>query len=571
MDPKKEHNSEELESLQNSELSDTFDLDEKIILKNEKVKNIFTNKISDLTLSRTKISFILMTLTIGILAPIFIIGAIIVIYYYTVMKTSSVSFLWFSDIHYEPYYNETASCFSLCRNEITTWNSVPCGDYNNSIKDVKKEFGRYGCNTPLTLLRESIKQMKKKQESSNYKFGILSGDIISHGLSEIVQNNQDRNQQLYSINTLSESIENSLDNDFYYDEFIGRKYREALNTLNQYERNNILTDAKTRITQAFRTVIEEISSVFNDIPIFLTIGNNDVVHDYQWPLNDDWIYVIYNGFKHLWSNYSYINDSEFISSKLGVYTVLQLPDLQNTRLISFNSLVYSPKIQQSQEVRERAIWQLSWIENQLKITKENNQKVLLLYHIPIGANGYSENQRQWVDEYEKEFLRISELYKETIIAHLCGHFHFESFKLLGNNENPFGTLLVSPSITPFFFNNPSYRVFNIRKQTQTLEDYQNYFLDIEKQEDNQNFVKQYQFTESYNLNDLSVSSMFQLYKKIWIENDFSILASYFFRSRSSFMPKKPEYKCAMYHQQRDQFDKCVKQQNVGIVPNIRIW
>ena len=79
-------------------------------------------------------------------------------------KSSSTSFLLFSDIHLDLFYKEGAPAgkMSFCRNE-----SMP-STYN-------APYGRIGCDSPLTLLNQVLSAMKEQESNVSVDFVMLSG------------------------------------------------------------------------------------------------------------------------------------------------------------------------------------------------------------------------------------------------------------------------------------------------------------------------------------------------------------------------------------------------------------
>eukprot|EP00818_Percolomonas_sp_WS_P006258 CAMPEP_0117439074 /NCGR_PEP_ID=MMETSP0759-20121206/2381_1 /TAXON_ID=63605 /ORGANISM="Percolomonas cosmopolitus, Strain WS" /LENGTH=686 /DNA_ID=CAMNT_0005230785 /DNA_START=179 /DNA_END=2236 /DNA_ORIENTATION=+ len=498
----------------------------------------------------------------------FCVAALVFWIQYATKDRNKSSFLWFSDIHMEPYYNDTASCFQMCRNQLTAWNTTPCGNYRE-FRDVPKEYGRYGCNTPRELLRATLLEMKAKTGTKyGMNFGIYTGDIAAHGISEVVKDMNDRRTILTGFNGQNSEEEHVAPmTNGHYDESLGLRSMSLHQSLFP---SITFINATEVVRETLETVVNDIHEVFHDLPIFLAIGNCDVVHDYQWTTDRKWIMELHKLFKKLWNGWEYVDDSDFVTSRTGNYVVTQLPGLPNMRLISFNALVFSPLNHQNAEITALANWSLSWIEKQLMEAEEEKQTVLLVYHIPVGMNAFSDTP-QWIEDYENRFLTMTQRYKNTVESHLCGHFHYESFKLLTDEEtkDPFAVLLVSPSVSPFFFSNPSFREFVI--DSDHIVDYYNYFFDLEQQDSGVHYTRQHQFQQAYQLPDLSLSSMYALYETLWIKKDFYTLAQYSFRRRSQFMPKTPEYMCSMTHQKKEDMHECVHKKNVGVVPGVRMW
>ena len=53
-------------------------------------------------------------------------------------------------------------------------------------------------------------------------------------------------------------------------------------------------------------------------------------------------------------------------------------------LLVLNSLYWSVAVDHSAEISQKAVQQLTWLENQLELAKRRGQKVILASHIPAG-------------------------------------------------------------------------------------------------------------------------------------------------------------------------------------------
>ena len=114
--------------------------------------------------------------------------------------------------------------------------------------------------------------------------------------------------------------------------------------------------------------------------------------------------------------------------------------------------------------------------------------------------------------------RFSELFFFLLVAHIFGHTHTDTFRVLTDKyRNPTGALLLAPSITPLVTHqypktvgtNPGIRQYLYRNNSKSLLDYQQYFVDLEKA----NLVEYiqwtllYNFSQMYNVSDLTGSSL----------------------------------------------------------------
>eukprot|EP01083_Nonionella_stella_P039566 107603_1 len=78
------------------------------------------------------------------------------------------TFMTLSDVHYDPFYNETVSAKTFCRSinqeSVTT--------------AAKAEFGRQKCDSPLKLIQSTLAKMAEVNPSPD--FILIPGDLIAH-------------------------------------------------------------------------------------------------------------------------------------------------------------------------------------------------------------------------------------------------------------------------------------------------------------------------------------------------------------------------------------------------------
>jgi len=149
--------------------------------------------------------------------------------------------------------------------------------------------------------------------------------------------------------------------------------------------------------------------------------------------------------------------------------------------------------------------QLVWLRNELYAAENNNQSVFIIGHIPPGC---STCISAWSSRYRALIDRFSYL----IRGQFFGHTHVDQFEVVRSykDETPIGVILVAPSLTTFSYHNPSFRVFEIDTDTNTVLNYDQYFLNLTKWNTNTTGPLEwdinYSFLESYNLPDMSPAS-----------------------------------------------------------------
>ncbi len=135
--------------------------------------------------------------------------------------------------------------------------------------------------------------------------------------------------------------------------------------------------------------------------------------------------------------------------------------------------------------------ELTWLDSQLAAAQAAGETVWLLMHVPPGVDTQTTatNAEQagtpnkvtatttsmmWQTGYQAMFLGILQKYPGVITFALGAHTHMDEYRTgLGDT-----VLSQSPSISPFFGNNPAFRVFTITHDRWLPTDYQSFNCDL---------------------------------------------------------------------------------------------
>ena len=136
--------------------------------------------------------------------------------------------------------------------------------------------------------------------------------------------------------------------------------------------------------------------------------------------------------------------------------------------------------------------QLSWMDEELRMAKRN-ENIFILSHVPPGH--FERNPREPLftiptgQELTKRFVDIvtERSTASKITAHFYGHTHTDTFRLFMKNGDAAGVAYVAPSITPSLWLenkaygvNPGFRMFSYESDTDTVLDYQQYYLPLDQ-------------------------------------------------------------------------------------------
>ncbi|XP_077973998.1 acid sphingomyelinase-like phosphodiesterase 3b isoform X2 [Styela clava] len=168
--------------------------------------------------------------------------------------------------------------------------------------------------------------------------------------------------------------------------------------------------------------------------------------------------------------------------------------------------------------------EFAWMEDSLNSAKQNSQKVFLVGHIP---SGYFEHAAiepwYWLyPEYNERFNDIIRSYADVISGQFFGHHHTDHFKIFKDASGKvISSVLLTPGITPWMTtlpgvddgaNNPGIRLIEYDRDSLHLKDYQQYYLDLAKaNNDSQSeaadmWELEYTATEAFNIPDISTVS-----------------------------------------------------------------
>jgi len=164
------------------------------------------------------------------------------------MSTSTGSdtqyFLWFSDIHYDPYYS-TKDAYRAGYNTTAVCNST-------SIPSM----GSIGCDSPKALVDSALAYASKIAASPS--FFVLSGDSIRHGVDMLYASNDHEGSE----NRVGSEVEVAAQSEYH-------------------------TDAMKKAGEIINDLMAIISDAFPDVEVIVSIGNNDVVPDYYLELQGE--------------------------------------------------------------------------------------------------------------------------------------------------------------------------------------------------------------------------------------------------------------------------------------------
>ncbi len=352
-------------------------------------------------------------------------------------------FLWFSDVHYDPYYS-TKDAYTAGYNSKAVCNS-------KSIPSM----GSVGCDSPKALVDSALAHAAEVAASPS--FIVLSGDSIRHDVD-----------MLYA-STNHEGSENRV------------KSEVQIAAHSEYH-----TDAMKEAGQIIKDLVALFDDAFPDVEIIVSIGNNDIVPDYYLQLpsastsnltltsedsgmlgiiynalygNDDDVSSDYNQLGEKRRGRSLVSAEDSSTFLKGGYYSRVLPN--GITVLSLNTVLYSsffgPEPLDSDDPGE----QFAWMRNTLmNIRERGNSQAIVVGHISPAMGSFRHSQL-WKEKYINVYYDIIQEFDDVIIGQLFGHLHSDEFRIgTGTSGIPSSLstpLLLAGSLTPIHGNNPSFR------------------------------------------------------------------------------------------------------------------
>lgn len=259
-----------------------------------------------------------------------------------------------------------------------------------------------------------------------------------------------------------------------------------------------------------RDVIANSSDLFHskfDIPIYSTLGNNDMPEDYMQPSNSSQF------FESIWMTISpMMNASTDVLAKHraketfvtgGYFTLEHSAELQ---IVSLNSITFSVR---SNVNISSGMQQLQWLSEVLSNAAIHKRAVVIIGHICPSLSLYQVSRYKpnrtmmWKEDYISRYNDIVSAYSGVIKFTLFSHHHSYLWfvQQMQNHESKssFVSYYVLPSISPVYENEPAFSIGVVDNQWNLL-DIWNYFCPLSfytRQDKEPKYLFQFSFKKSY--------------------------------------------------------------------------
>uniref|UniRef100_A0A6I8SL29 Sphingomyelin phosphodiesterase acid-like 3A n=1 Tax=Xenopus tropicalis TaxID=8364 RepID=A0A6I8SL29_XENTR len=312
-----------------------------------------------------------------------------------------------------------------------------------------------------------------------------------------------------------------------------------------------------------------IRSLLPDLLVFPALGNHDYWPQDQLPVKESEVYTAVAEFWKPWLT------EEALSTfrKGGYYSQIYKSNksAHSLRIISLNTNLYYTPNKVTVNMTDPAN-QFEWLEDTLKISRQNNEKVYIIAHVPVGYLPFARLTPAMRETFNERLVKIFRNYSDVITAQFYGHTHRDSIMvLLDEKEKPVGSVFVTPAVTPIRSaletdsNNPGFRLYQYDTTDYHLLDLWHYFLNLTeanlKNESSWNL--EYIMTKTYQIKDLQPESLEGLVKRFQQPESIEFLYYYknylvSFDSRVGCDPLcKLQQICAIQYVDEESYTKCI--------------
>jgi sphingomyelin phosphodiesterase acid-like 3 len=421
-----------------------------------------------------------------------------------------------TDIHFDPFYDPILFP-ELVRSAPAEWTRI----FENSQVT---GYGQYGKDSNYNLFVSALRHAARAAPEA--EIILLAGDWLAHGFA-----------------------------DSYY-EHAGNRDPQGL-----YE----------FIDKTIAFITQRIREQFPYTAIYPALGNEDsYCGDYQLQPGGEFLRRTADTWKALFEDGD--NERAFMRTfpRGGYYTV-SAPGTQKHRVIVLNTVFFSASYSNrcGDPKDDPAGEEVHWLAAQLKDAAAKEERVWLLYHIPPGIDAFGTAAATsgntvvpfWQAGYLESFLELLDQYRDTIVFTLAGHTHADDFRLaLDSWTSHSSFLVVTPSISPVFGNNPGLQVLSYDRKTFSVLDYATHRLNLAPAP-LQHWQEEYRFSRAYRFFPIIGSALETLFRSL--QKDAQTRATYirYYNVSNTANPAItdqtwPIYWCAIGHLRVAAFEAC---------------
>ncbi|KAF4145392.1 Calcineurin-like phosphoesterase [Phytophthora infestans] len=193
-------------------------------------------------------------------------------------------------------------------------------------------------------------------------------------------------------------------------------------------------------------------------------------------------------------------------------------------LLTLNTVPYSPKHKPDTTNETDPFDQFAWLNATLWGLRNGNKFAYIAGHIPPIINA-QDGSPMWKPSYIDSYKKIVTQYSDVIKAQIFGHTHSVEFRLPltadmeshdpdeviaadnSDQNSQLVPLFMSAAISPLFYNNPAFMVWDFDPSTYDLMDFTVYGTNISDDSQTLDWKLLFKVSTAYNVSSLSWSEM----------------------------------------------------------------
>lgn len=342
-------------------------------------------------------------------------------------QAATQDWLVVSDVHFDPFADARAT-ERLADTPVNRWRSA----FSSSGP---LPFSNYGSDTNFPLLESALDAMRN--EAPDPPVVIITGDFLAHGFREKFNRSMKSHDDAHYAAFVNATIQ-----------FLAGEFRAAF--------------PRARL-----------------IPV---IGNNDnACADYQSAPGSPFLAAMASS----WGGSVGSSDPNAFARQFatGGYYTVPLP-AGGAQAVVLNDVFWSAQYANvcGGKNSDPGGDELNWLTSTLRGIGGKN--VWMLAHIPPGIDAYSSLRNKGTpvpflgSRFNDAMINALLAGPAHVVMALAGHTHMNSFRILGPDPSrPYTPLLVVPSISPIFGNNPTFTLLHVNGDTAGVEDAQYFVID----------------------------------------------------------------------------------------------
>ncbi|KEP67550.1 UNVERIFIED_CONTAM: Ser/Thr phosphatase family protein [Hammondia hammondi] len=198
------------------------------------------------------------------------------------------------------------------------------------------------------------------------------------------------------------------------------------------------------------------------VQVIFVVGNNDLPRDYHVPETlNKWSVALYK----LWRPILPGDPQTKETFERGLFYRTRLATRPAVRVLCLNTVFYArvawerakESLRRAGEKHEKGeedllegsdpAGQFAWMARELQDAREHQEQVLLVGHVPPGVSvhfrGQLEHVQQWRDAHLERYRSLVLNYSDVIVAHLYGHVHADTLRVISPALHPVPPFLAS--------------------------------------------------------------------------------------------------------------------------------